>query len=155
MKSSGSPAGHPPPQQQPPATRQRRHLALAGARGQVAKGRDFTRLALQDWDWDRTESAEDALLVVSELVTNANLHAGGCLQLVLTRTDVLRIEVVDGSAVPPRSDPSPRRGVPGGHGLYIIDRLCDRWGHEAHAEGKVVWAEIEGTRLISGRAAGG
>ncbi|MEU3312718.1 ATP-binding protein [Streptomyces sp. NPDC006687] len=149
--SSGSPTGHPP---QPAAARQRRQLGLAGARGQVAKGRDFTRRALADWGWDATETADDALLVVSELVTNANLHAGGCLQLVLTSGDVLRIEVFDGSTALPRRDPSPRRGIPGGHGLNIIDRLCDRWGSEADGHGKVVWAEIDSSRLIAGTATG-
>ncbi|MFH7599906.1 ATP-binding protein [Streptomyces racemochromogenes] len=152
MTSSGSPTGHPP---QPAAARQRRQLALAGARGQVAKGRDFARRALQDWGWDGTESAEDVLLVVSELVTNASLHAGGCLLLVLTRDEVLRIEVFDASTELPRRDPSPRRGVPGGHGLNIIDRLCDRWGSEVSGHGKAVWAEIEASRLAPGTAAGG
>ncbi|MFE1786841.1 ATP-binding protein [Streptomyces sp. NPDC059525] len=153
MKSSGPPVGH-PPRRQPPATRQRRLLVLDGARGQVAKGRDFTRRALRDRGWDGTESSEDALLVVSELLTNANLHAGGCLQLVLTLGEVLRIEVVDASPAPPRPSPSPRRGVPGGHGLYIVDRLSDRWGHETQAQGKVVWAEFDGSRLVSGEASG-
>ncbi|MEU3406025.1 ATP-binding protein [Streptomyces sp. NPDC006670] len=153
MKSSGPPAGH-PPRKQSAAARQRRQLALDGARGQVAKGRDFTRQALRDWGWDQTESSEDCLLVVSELLTNANLHAGGCLQLVLTLGDSLRIEVVDGSPAPPRRAPAPRRGVPGGHGLYIVERLSDRWGYEPQGHGKVVWAEIEGARLVSGEATG-
>ncbi|MFF2197607.1 ATP-binding protein [Streptomyces sp. NPDC058157] len=153
MRSSGPPVGH-VPRRRPPATRQRLHLALDGVRGQVAKGRDFTRRALRDRGWDQTESSEDALLVVSELLTNANLHAGGCLQLVLTLGDTLRIEVFDGSPVPPRRVPSPRRGVPGGHGLHIVSRLSDRWGCEAQEHGKAVWAEIEGVRLVSGEAAG-
>ncbi|MEU9037035.1 ATP-binding protein [Streptomyces sp. NPDC048352] len=151
MKSSGSPTGHPPHPQSAVAG-QRRLLALDGVRGQVAKGRDFARQALRDWDWGGTETSEDTLLVVSELVTNAGLHADGCLQLVLTRGDALRIEVFDGSTALPRRDLSPRRGVPGGHGLNIIDRLCDRWGAEPSAHGKVVWAEIDGSRLVSGRS---
>ncbi|MFE9636129.1 ATP-binding protein [Streptomyces sp. NPDC006463] len=124
---------------------------MAGVRGQVAKGRDFTRQTLRDWGWDGTDTSEDTLLVVSELVTNAGLHADGCVQLVLTRGDVLRIEVFDGSTALPLREPAPRRGVPGGHGLYIIDRLCDRWGAEVHAQGKVVWAEIDASRLLSGK----
>ncbi|MFF5703810.1 ATP-binding protein [Streptomyces sp. NPDC012794] len=149
MKSSGSETGHPP---RPVAAGQRRGLALAGVPGQVAKARDFTRLALRDWEWNGTDTSEDTLLVVSELVTNAGLHAGGCVELVLTRGDALRIEVFDGSTAMPRPQESPRRGVPGGHGLHIIGRLCDRWGAEAHAHGKVVWAEIEASRLLSGSA---
>ncbi|MFF4646240.1 ATP-binding protein [Streptomyces sp. NPDC001389] len=151
MTSSGSPTARPP--QPHTAARQRRRLALDGVRGQVAKGRDFARRALRDWEWDGNESAEDALLVVSELVTNAALHAGGCLHLALTRGEALRIEVFDGSTALPRRDPSPRRGIPGGHGLHIIDRLSDRWGCETHEQGKVVWAEIDGSRLAADPAA--
>ncbi|MGW5849090.1 ATP-binding protein [Streptomyces sp. NPDC055254] len=133
---------------------QRRRLALAGVRGPVAKGRDFTREALRDWGWDGSETAEDTLLLVSELLTNASLHAGGCLELVLTAGEALRIEVYDGTTTLPRRHPAPQRGVPGGHGLYIVERLSDRWGAAAHDHGKAVWIEVEATRLKSGRPTG-
>lgn len=94
----------------PSAVVQRRRLALSGVRGHVAKGRDFTRGALQDWGWDGTETSEDALLLVSELLTNASLHAGGCVELVVSAGEVLRIEVFDGSTTLPRRHPSPQRG---------------------------------------------
>ncbi|MFZ3474843.1 ATP-binding protein [Streptomyces sp. 4.24] len=137
-----------------PVAGQRRRLALTGVRGAVAKGRDFTRRALQDWGWDGTETAEDALLLVSELLTNASLHADGCHELVLTSGDVLRIEVSDGSSALPVLHPAPQRGIPGGHGLHIVERLSDRWGAQALGGGKAVWAEIEAARLLSGRPAG-
>ncbi|MFI1279812.1 ATP-binding protein [Streptomyces sp. NPDC020858] len=131
---------------------QRRRLALHSIRGAVGKGREFTRQTLRDWGWDRHESAEDALLVVSELVTNAALHGGGCHELVLTAGEALRIDVVDGETVPPRARAAASRpGVPGGHGLHIVQRLCDRWGSYPHGSGKVVWAEIEASRLATGR----
>ncbi len=131
---------------------QRRRLALRSIRGAVGKGREFTRQTLRDWGWDRYESAEDALLVVSELVTNAALHAGGCHELVLTAGDTLRIDVVDGAPGLPRARPAAGRpGVPGGHGLHIVQRLCERWGVYTHGTGKVVWAEIETTRPATGR----
>lgn len=133
---------------------QRRRLALSGVRGHVAKGREFTRKALTDWGWDGNETAEDALLLVSELLTNASLHAGGCIELALTAGSVLRIEVFDGTTDLPRRHPSPQRGLPGGHGLYIVERLSDRWGTRTHENGKAVWAEIEASRLTSGRSAG-
>ncbi|MET9466437.1 ATP-binding protein [Streptomyces sp. NPDC006544] len=133
-----------------PAGGQRRRLALAGVRGSVAKGREFTRQALRDWGWDRTDTSEDTLLLVSELLTNASLHAGGCHELVLTAGETLRIEVTDGTTDLPARDPAPQRGVPGGHGLYIVERLSDRWGARAHGDGKAVWAEIDAARLMSG-----
>ncbi|MFJ7272386.1 ATP-binding protein [Streptomyces sp. NPDC099050] len=137
-----------------PTGGQRRRLALRGVRGAVAKGRDFTGEALRDWGWDGTETAEDALLLVSELLTNASLHADGCHELVLTAGETLRIEVYDGATTLPSRHPAPQRGIPGGHGLYIVERLSDRWGSHAHEHGKAVWAEIEASRLKSGRPTG-
>ncbi|MFF3213009.1 ATP-binding protein [Streptomyces sp. NPDC002886] len=137
-----------------PAVGQRRRLALTGVRGAVAKSREFTREALRDWGWDGTETSEDALLLVSELLTNASLHADGCHELVLTAGENLRIEVYDGTTTLPSRNPAPQRGIPGGHGLHIVERLSDRWGAQAHEHGKAVWAEIEASRLTSGRPTG-
>ncbi|MBT2449768.1 ATP-binding protein [Streptomyces sp. ISL-43] len=137
-----------------PIRGQRRRLALTDVRGAVAKGRDFTRQALRDWGWDATETAEDALLLVSELLSNASLHADGCHELVLTAGEVLRIDVYDGATTLPCRHPAPQRGIPGGHGLYIVERVADRWGAHAHERGKAVWAEIEAARLVSGRPPG-
>lgn len=131
--------------------RQRRRLALAGVPRHVAKGRAFTRQALQDWGWDRTETSEDTLLLVSELLTNASLHSNGCRELVLTADGAtLRIEVHDGTTTLPVHHPVPQPGLPGGRGLYIVERLSDRWGTHTYGDGKAVWAEIETTRLEYG-----
>ncbi|MFJ6793624.1 ATP-binding protein [Streptomyces sp. NPDC091268] len=136
-----------------PSAGRRRRLALRDVRGPVAKGRDFTRKALQDWGWDATETSEDALLLVSELLTNASLHGGGCHELLLTADgDALRIEVCDGSTSLPARLPAPQRGVPGGRGLFIVERLSDRWGSRPYGPGKAVWAEIDASRLLSGKA---
>ncbi|WP_330294297.1 ATP-binding protein [Streptomyces sp. NBC_00503] len=131
-----------------PVMGQRRRLALRSVRGAVGKSRDFTRQTLRDWGWDGREGAEDALLVVSELVTNAALHAHGCEELVLTSGETLRIDVLDGVTALPRPGAERRPGVPGGHGLHLVERLSDRWGCYPHGTGKVVWAEIESSRLL-------
>lgn len=140
-----------PPRADLAPRRQRRRLALAGVPGHVAKGRAFTRQALRDWGWGETETSEDTLLLVSELLTNASLHAHGCHELVLTADETaLRIEVHDGTTALPVRHPAPRPGIPGGRGLYIVERLSDRWGTHAYESGKAVWAEVEASRLEHG-----
>jgi anti-sigma regulatory factor (Ser/Thr protein kinase) len=100
------------------------------------------RVALQSWlgDVDCADPVpDDALLMVSELVTNVVRHTGSDPMIVATFDDHrLRIEVHDsdpGAPVPvaPSAD--------GGFGLSILDNLCDMWGWEPTHSGKRVWAE--------------
>ncbi|MFR9724745.1 ATP-binding protein [Streptomyces sp. MS19] len=131
--------------------RQIRRLRLVGTAGVVARSREFLRGALHDWGWlpseteEQRATAEDALLVVSELVTNACLHAGGPEELrVGHAAKVLRIEVVDGGEGDPALRTTRRAGRPGGHGMFIVERLCLDWGvaHDTASGGKTVWAEV-------------
>ncbi|MFI6083670.1 ATP-binding protein [Streptomyces sp. NPDC051217] len=126
-----------------------RTLALGSASGIVPMARDFTRQALYDWGWlpaetaDRRAAAEDVLLVVSELVTNACLHAEGPEELrVSFDTKVLRLEVTDRGTGQPAPRTPHRAGRPGGHGMFIVQRLCLDWGvsRTPGAPGKTVWA---------------
>ncbi|MFJ2114342.1 MULTISPECIES: ATP-binding protein [unclassified Streptomyces] len=146
--------GPEPGEAAPPAATsggQARSLVLSGAGGVVPLARDFTRQALHDWGWlpaataDRRAAAEDVLLVVSELVTNACLHAGGPEGLrVSYAAKVLRLEVSDlGTGAPEPRTPH-RAGRPGGHGMFIVQRLCLDWGvaRTPGTEGKTVWAEL-------------
>ncbi|MFF9914543.1 ATP-binding protein [Streptomyces sp. NPDC013457] len=128
-----------------------RTLALGATSGTVPLARDFTRTALYDWGWlpatsaDARAAAEDVLLVVSELVTNACLHAEGPDTLrVVRRGKVLRLEVADRGAGQPAPRTPHRAGRPGGHGMFIVQRLCLDWGIDrmTGAPGKTVWAEL-------------
>ncbi|WP_069816230.1 ATP-binding protein [Streptomyces sp. TP-A0874] len=128
-----------------------RRLHLVGVSGIVPAARDFTRQALYDWGWlpaqgaDQRAAAEDVLLVVSELVTNACLHAEGPEELRVGHANkLLRLEVVDlGSGTPAPRTPH-RAGRPGGHGMFIVQRLCLDWGviRNPGGVGKTVWAEL-------------
>ncbi|WP_406193621.1 ATP-binding protein [Kitasatospora sp. NBC_01560] len=135
-----------------PAAGRTRRLDLRGIAGAVGRCRDHTRAALEDWGWlptadpTRQARADDVLLLVSELATNACRYGGGPDQLVLSTTArVLRIEVLDGSdALPgPRLPHSPTRA--GGHGLHAVALLASRWGHlpRVGRPGKAVWIEID------------
>jgi len=88
------------------------------------------------------ERLDDLLLVVSELVTNAVIHAETRLRLVI-RYDGRRVltEVFDGDARLPRRVDNPTSF--GGRGLLIVEHLSSHWGSEAiRGDGKRVWAEI-------------
>ncbi|THA66103.1 ATP-binding protein [Streptomyces sp. A0958] len=133
------------------AERQWRRLSLREATGIVPTARDFARQALQDWGWlpaagaDRRAAAEDVLLVVSELVTNACLHADGPDEIRIARSPkMLRVEVADGGAGQPAPRTPHRAGRPGGHGMFIVQRLCMDWGvvRVPGEPGKTVWAEL-------------
>lgn len=156
---ASAPASAVPPSRTAPAVAevaaQVRSLRLNGASGIVPLARDFTRQALYDWGWlpasnaDRRAAAEDVLLVVSELVTNACLHAEGPESLrVSCDGKVLRLEVTDRSGGEPAPRTPHRAGRPGGHGMFIVQRLCLDWGVVRVSEpggesaGKTVWAEL-------------
>ncbi|MEU6810805.1 ATP-binding protein [Streptomyces sp. NPDC046831] len=131
--------------------RQVRRLSFVGESGVVPLARDFTRQALYAWGWlpaasgDQRAAAEDVLLVVSELVTNACLHAEGPDQLEITCDNkVIRVEVSDRGAGQPAPRTPHRAGRPGGHGMFIVERLCLDWGvvRAPGVVGKKVWAEL-------------
>lgn len=147
--ASGAPGEDPPAA--PAAGRRSRRLSFDGESGVVPLARDFARQALYQWGWlpaataDQRAAAEDVLLVVSELVTNACLHAGGPAELWIgCDTKVLRIEVTDHGAGNPAPRTPHRAGRPGGHGMFIVQRLCLDWGvvRTPGTAGKTVWAEL-------------
>lgn len=132
-------------------SRQERRLRLDGESGVVPLARDFARQALYAWGWlpaasaDQRAAAEDVLLVVSELVTNACLHAEGPDELLLACDNkVIRVEVADRGTGQPAPRTPHRAGRPGGHGMFIVQRLCLDWGvvRTPGASGKTVWAEL-------------
>lgn len=86
----------------------------------------------------------DAALAVSELVTNAVLHARSALQLRLALLDrQVRVEVHDESLTAPDLTPHQRTQLSEhGRGLATVQALTDRIGIEQDGEGKTVWATI-------------
>ncbi|WP_165865650.1 SpoIIE family protein phosphatase [Vallicoccus soli] len=109
----------------------------------VSEARRATAGTLGQWGIDG-DLLDSALLVVSELVTNAVLHTGEPCRLVLAREQdgrVLRIEVHDDST----RHPSPREASDdalGGRGLAIVEALAQDWGVSPQGEGKAVWADL-------------
>ncbi|MBW4721249.1 ATP-binding protein [Saccharothrix sp. SC076] len=109
-----------------------------GGPGSAALARDFTRRTLTGWGYRGAH--DDVVLVVSELVANADRHGGGLAVLRLTGgVERVLVEVSDGSALRPWPRP---RGTTGGWGLPLIGRLARRWGVLPRGDGKVVWCEL-------------
>ncbi len=91
------------------------------------------------------EPLEHLELMTSEVVTNAVRHAGSTPHVtvgVTTRGGRLVVEVADGDVRPPEVRAG-RAGLPGGHGMRIVESLSHAWGWRPdRAGGKVVWFSI-------------
>ena len=103
--------------------------------------REFTRM------FEGHPCLEVLLLCLSEVVTNAVLHARTPLSVTVSVSDAdgtVRVEVADQSHV----QPVRRRFAevsPTGRGLHLLDRLTTDWGIEPSLSGKTVWFEVAGT----------
>ncbi|MFI7318152.1 ATP-binding protein [Streptomyces venezuelae] len=92
-----------------------------------AAARDVVRALLRQGHNDASEMAvDDAVLVTSELVTNALRHGGGLRGFECrVRPGFVEIAVEDGSDVVPRSRPRTSLLMSGGHGWPSVCRLAD------------------------------
>lgn len=94
---------------------------------------------------DRPELVESAAISVSEVITNALLHAQQPVNVRLRGTrEHPRVEVRDGSREPPalpdlESDPTDDLLLTFGRGLSIVARVSSAWGAEIDEDGKTVW----------------
>ena len=93
-------------------------------------------------DWDCAAVEDTVILLVSELVTNAVLHARSRLTICIDRNgDELRVGVSDSSAVIPR----PRRyssDAATGRGLGLVELMSATWGATPNDAGKEIWFTI-------------
>ncbi|SHN04327.1 SpoIIE family protein phosphatase [Actinacidiphila paucisporea] len=108
----------------------------------VSRARELASRQLADWGIG--ELADSAVLVVSELVTNAVRYATGPIHLRLLRDGTLTCEVTDDSSTAPQL----RRALEtdeNGRGLFITARLTQRWGVRRAGRGKTIWAEMADT----------
>jgi len=124
-----------------------RELSVRLKRGPAAASAARNALLALEARVDR-QCLEDIRLLVSELVTNAVRHAGGprggevALDVTIDAPKI-HVEVADPGA---GFDPQPRDDEinrPGGWGLYLVDRIADRWG-VVRNQLNHVWFEIDG-----------
>ncbi|MFI1888129.1 ATP-binding protein [Streptomyces jumonjinensis] len=110
----------------------------------VGQARDQLIKRLRRWGLQDVEP--DALLVLSELASNAVCHAEGQhfgTRFVLVPPHGVRIEVRD-KASQVLQPTAPDTGALGGRGLLLVDSLADKWGvtRLPGFVGKTVWAEL-------------
>jgi anti-sigma regulatory factor (Ser/Thr protein kinase) len=108
-------------------------------------------------EWELPERVPAAELVVSELVTNAMLHARTHIDLrVAAHHGAVRISVADGTpdmtSVARAPHPLPDRRAAGGRsgrGLAVVAALSERWGVLPTSDGgKAVWALLDGAGTV-------
>ncbi|MET9349134.1 SpoIIE family protein phosphatase [Streptomyces termitum] len=124
----------------------------------VAAARAFVRDTLQGWG--HAELVDDAVVLTSELVTNAVVHAGTAAEvLVLRSEDSVRVEVAD--RYPEREIPVQGGTRPAGpdkengRGLLLCAALADRWGVDYSPSRKHVWFHLDlPQRPVGTRSAG-
>jgi anti-sigma regulatory factor (Ser/Thr protein kinase) len=124
-------------------------LTLPAAPESISVARRFVVAALHEGQ--AGSAADDAATLVSELATNALLHARTTFTVeVQLLGEVVRIGVVDLSAAAPRvrdygSDATT------GRGMRLVATMATRWGVERNDDGKMVWFELpaQGTAELS------
>jgi anti-sigma regulatory factor (Ser/Thr protein kinase) len=123
----------------------RGHATLDLPENGAAPGQARRLLAdlLVAWHIEDGPLGAGALVVISELVTNAVLHGGGHIVLEVDWDPLwLRLSVSDGSrSVPRRRWPRPLETT--GRGLRLVEALSARWGVDSRPVGKRVWAELD------------
>ncbi|MFC7304764.1 ATP-binding protein [Streptomyces monticola] len=119
-------------------------FAFLPAPERVAEVRRAVTAVLAYWEVD--EDVQDvAVLAVSELATNAVLHAAASttITVLVEVASDLHVAVRDATKqLPVRKDP---RGTDNenGRGLAIVEALCSEWGTTVYSDGtKSVWANF-------------
>jgi anti-sigma regulatory factor (Ser/Thr protein kinase) len=117
-------------------------LSLPAEPASAAAARRHIRELLDAWD--AADFEEAAVLLTSELVTNALLHARSAAELHVRLADgLLRVGVTDDTpAAPVRKHYGNEAAT--GRGIMLIETMASAWGTEPVDGGKVVWFELGG-----------
>jgi anti-sigma regulatory factor (Ser/Thr protein kinase) len=106
----------------------------------AGEARRFAARALVGWG--APDLVDTVTLLVSELVTNAILHARSTVLLAVElRGSTVHVEVSDESAAQPQLLPADE-GTVNGRGLGLVDSCADHWGTDRLGNGKCVWFDV-------------
>jgi anti-sigma regulatory factor (Ser/Thr protein kinase) len=150
--TGGRGSDDPAPEQIIPGVGGRRaELVLESDARSAGLARHFLRDRLVEWEVD-PDTVDSAQLCLSELVTNAIMHAGTTSELMVhLEGAVLTVMVRDIGATARPGVPATYLPVPAdddplrvfGRGLTLVDAIADRWGSEQDAYGTTAWFALE------------
>lgn len=111
------------------------------------QGARLARHLLREWlgDWRLAETADEAELLMSEVVTNGIVHGDSDVSIIVRKYPAyLRVEVRDSDPRPAHAVATPRAEdqEEGGRGLLIVTTLAAAWGNSPAGRGKTVWFEL-------------
>ena len=122
----------------------RADIQLPGTLASGRQARNFLKERLCGWSLERV--LDTAMLLTTELVTNAVIHARSAVDIrVRVTTDRLRIEVADTGPGALMLRRVTTQDV-AGRGLMLLDALSSAWGTSADERGKLVWFELPTAR---------
>jgi anti-sigma regulatory factor (Ser/Thr protein kinase) len=131
-------------------------ITLPGLPEHVREARQFVARAIGDGHMQ----ADTALLLTSELVTNAVRHTrsglpGGTLELIVAaKAASLLVSVIDNGSDRTLPRPGDSPGGENGNGLLLVDSLSLDWGFASHAGRTVVWFRLGPGMTLSKRQLG-
>ena len=125
--------------------RRRSVTRLPGDPSAVPAARRFAGQAAADYGGD-PDTIDLTKLLVTEIATNAVVHAGSPIRLTVEPEppDALRVEVRDDDPTPPPEPSQPDADATNGRGLWLVSALARRWGVNRNPKGKTVWFEVDG-----------
>ena len=115
-------------------------IELPAALDSPGHARRFVRDALRRWSCAHSE--DEAMLLTTELVSNAVVHARSAVHVrVSDLPDRIRVEITDFGGGALEFKPPSLDGV-GGRGLLLVQEMSRSWGTSADGNEKVVWFEL-------------
>ena len=108
----------------------------------VPAARRFASQHLLDFG-GKPDVIDKTRLLVTELATNAVMHAHSPIRLTVeSDDDSVRVEVRDDDPRPIAPPVTPDAEATSGRGLWLVDALAQTWGVNRNERGKTIWFEV-------------
>ena len=109
----------------------------------IPAARRFASQHLLDFHGEQ-KVVDTTRLLVTELATNAVMHAHSPIRLTVeSDDDSVRVEVRDDDPRPIGRPVAPAPEATSGRGLWLVDALAHTWGVNGNDRGKTIWFEVE------------